>query len=138
MSAVGSTSQEEYPHRVIPRLRLYVLWTPESDFLKGCSCNECRPKIERLNQFEEDIDIKMNLLNAYGAQLNDKDDLCLSICTSAQWSKDMFGFLNKKLKTLCEKLVVSCPLVRSNSADLLELVDKTIVQGCATPGSKTG
>ncbi|KAL3653717.1 hypothetical protein CASFOL_003398 [Castilleja foliolosa] len=121
MSAAGSTSRKH-------DLRLYVLWTPESDFLKGCSCDECRPKIERLNQFEEEINIKLELVNAYRAQLNDKDNLCLSICTSAQWSKDMFGFLNKKLKRVYEKLGVPCPLVKSNSADLLELVDKTIVQ----------
>ncbi|KAL3653113.1 hypothetical protein CASFOL_002794 [Castilleja foliolosa] len=80
MSAAGSTSQKH-------DLRLCVLWTSESDFLKGCSCDECRPKIERLNQFEEEINIKMRLVN---------------------------------------KLGVPCPPVRSNSADLLEIVDKTI------------
>ncbi|KAL3653709.1 hypothetical protein CASFOL_003390 [Castilleja foliolosa] len=124
---------------MIQHVRLCELWRAdlapptdlerlEYDFIKACPCDQCLPKLERLDEFEKEIQTKLELVNAYRARINDKEDLCLSICTSAQWSKDIFWFLNKKLKKLSEKLGVPCPPVRSNSANLLENVDKTIVK----------
>ncbi|KAL3653673.1 hypothetical protein CASFOL_003354 [Castilleja foliolosa] len=131
----SSTSEKEKKDQaffdaieMLQQVRLCELWTPESDFLKVCSCDECRPKIQRLNQFEEEIQSKQNLIGVYIGQLDSKEWLCFNICTSAQWTKDMFGFLNKKLKRISEELGVSCTLEKSSSADELELVDKQIVQ----------
>ncbi|KAL3653704.1 hypothetical protein CASFOL_003385 [Castilleja foliolosa] len=123
--------------KMLQQVRLCELWRTdlsppdelekrEADFILACSCDECVPKLRILDEFEKEIQTKMLLIGADLAKINDKENLCMNISTSAQWSRDMFVLLNKKLKRLCEKLGVPCPPVRSNSADLLEHVDKTI------------
>ncbi|KAL3653732.1 hypothetical protein CASFOL_003413 [Castilleja foliolosa] len=43
--------------------RRCVLWTPEMDFTKLCSCHDWLNKIERLNEFEKELMAKRRLIN---------------------------------------------------------------------------
>ncbi|KAL3653672.1 hypothetical protein CASFOL_003353 [Castilleja foliolosa] len=133
-----STAEKEYQAfrdqlDMLDQVRDCVLWPPQSDFSKVCSCDECCPKIERLNQFEKEIKAKRKLISAYQSQMENKEHLCLSIFSSAEWTKRTLGFFQKKLKAVSEKSGVSWTLGKSSSAAKLEVIVEEIdqmVRGC--------
>ncbi|KAL3641795.1 hypothetical protein CASFOL_012610 [Castilleja foliolosa] len=88
---------------ILEQVRACVLWMPESDFRKVCSCDDCRNKIESLYEFEKEIKAKMRLIMAYHNQMDNNVDLCLSISASVDWTKWTLNFFQKKLKAVSEK-----------------------------------
>ncbi|KAL3653622.1 hypothetical protein CASFOL_003303 [Castilleja foliolosa] len=134
MSAVAktdrSTVEKEYQAfkdelDLLEQVRACNLWTPaELDFRKVCCCDDCLPKIERLNQFEKEMKAKRNLISAYLVQMDRKENLCISIANCAGWNKRTLEFFQKKLKAVSEKSGVPWTPIKCIST--AEDIDKEI------------
>ncbi|GFP94759.1 hypothetical protein PHJA_001620300 [Phtheirospermum japonicum] len=85
------------------QLSYCVLWPPEPDFSKACSCDECGEKIKELKEFEKQIKAKKKLIAEYLDQVEKEEDRCLGLLSAAQWTKQMLDLLHKNLKAVSEK-----------------------------------
>ncbi|KAL3653643.1 hypothetical protein CASFOL_003324 [Castilleja foliolosa] len=131
---LGTSEQvSEGDRKFVEQLAIYdqvmdcVLWRPESDFSKACSCDQCRPKIARLMQFEKEIQAKKRLLGDYHSETNDKEDLCLGIFTCVNWTKWLSIMFLKNLKAVCKESRVTVKLEKC-SVSRLETLDKQLFQ----------
>ncbi|KAL3653669.1 hypothetical protein CASFOL_003350 [Castilleja foliolosa] len=113
---------------LLDHIRDCVLFHPESDFSKACKCDQCRPKIARLMQFEKDIQAKKRLLQKYNSETNDKEELCSGISDCADLTKQLFDLLQKKLEAVYEELGVPWRVDNSSSAAKLGNIDEKIRQ----------
>ncbi|KAL3653716.1 hypothetical protein CASFOL_003397 [Castilleja foliolosa] len=102
---------------ILGQARRCVLWTPEMDFTQLCSCHDCLNKIKWLNEFQKELMAKRRLINRSGADLENKESLCMDIFLSLISTKDILRFLKNKLKAVCEKSEVPWTLERSSSID---------------------
>ncbi|KAL3653644.1 hypothetical protein CASFOL_003325 [Castilleja foliolosa] len=125
MSASKSDMDDEDEFDLIDQIRRCVLWQPESDFTKACSCDQCRLKIARLMDFEKEIQAKKRLIENYLSQMNRKEELCLTICSCAHWTRKMLHLLQNKLKPVYEELGV--PLEHEEYARF-EVIDEKVKQ----------
>ncbi|KAL3653645.1 hypothetical protein CASFOL_003326 [Castilleja foliolosa] len=120
-----SAARESSEFDLIDEIRRCILWQPETDFTRACSCDRCRLKIARLMDFEKEIQAKKRLAQNYLSQLNRNEELCLTICSCAEWPRKMLHLLQNKLKAVCEELEV--PWEHEEYARF-EVIDEAITQ----------
>ncbi|KAL3653646.1 hypothetical protein CASFOL_003327 [Castilleja foliolosa] len=129
MSAANSVLRtpklDEDEFDLIDEIRRCILWQPESDFTRACSCDQCLLKIARLMDFEKEIQAKKRLAQNYLSQLNRNEELCLTICSCAEWSRNMLHLLQNKLKAVYEELGVPW---EHEEYDKFEVTDEEVKQ----------
>ncbi|CAH9070493.1 unnamed protein product [Cuscuta epithymum] len=99
----------------------HVLFPPESDFSKVCSCDECSAKVKVLKEFEADLRDKQNRV----LELIDQQDPdlmnCIALGAASYWTRSLLDRLHRELELLYEKSGASRTLKRSKSEQ--ELID---------------
>ncbi|CAH9095600.1 unnamed protein product [Cuscuta europaea] len=74
------------------------LFPKEYDFLRVCSCLECRQKIKMLKEFEEEMKSRRIQLKECLYRLQVMRIHCVHLSTVLEWTRNTFDLLHKVLE----------------------------------------
>ncbi|CAH9097883.1 unnamed protein product [Cuscuta epithymum] len=104
-----------------------VLFPPESDFSKVCSCNECCEQIKYLKEFEADLRSRAALAKARVDEVDPNVNLIMSLVSAFDGTVKLWGFLFTNLQRL-DKTVGILEINRMKSADDMKKIYFEILQ----------